>query len=110
VIPLGRADHHKKVNGILVNIFKLNSDLKSKYGEEIGELIFLKDERSEHQIVLVTENSKIKATEIIVKEFNRNQRPSEKIRGVYFLKQIPRTSLGKISLPKILGSIDPVGN
>jgi O-succinylbenzoic acid--CoA ligase len=101
LVPLGRSGQIQKVNGHLVNAYHLNQELKKNFGEIKGELIFLNDERREHQLVFVSEHLRIKKCEEWIEEFNRFKPSHEKIRCIYFFERLPRTALDKIKYDEI---------
>ncbi|MEZ0391431.1 MAG: AMP-binding protein [Pseudobdellovibrionaceae bacterium] len=106
--PLGRGSDYVKVLGEGVNLQRLQERLESlahNLGSEIWRqiaIVAILDARRENQILLVhTVEVQEKEMDSLVKSFNEQVAPYEKIQGHRVLREIPRTALGKIAREKI---------
>ncbi|RDB37162.1 AMP-binding protein [Spirobacillus cienkowskii] len=108
----GRGDNVVKVLGESVSLGKLNSildaiklELNLKYDVIISSI---KDERCENKIIFIFEeecNFDLNKLRIIIDEFNKKVFPFEKAKIFYLVKNIPKTSLGKIKSSQLLNLI-----
>ncbi|MBY0554621.1 AMP-binding protein [bacterium] len=104
---LGRADDYIKILGEGVSLKLLRDQLaqialtQNIHSDKIA-LLSVVDARKENELVLAVENSvAIEKIDTILNLFNQQCRPFEKISLRVFLKQIPRTELGKLKTEEL---------
>ncbi len=114
---LGRKQDLIKISGELVSMIKLSAILdKCLQGlaqnadlvvmRENLQLISLPHERTENEIVLVkAEKVPLDILGHIQNQYNQLVLPFEKIKRIIFVKQIPRTDLGKIKTEQLRDDI-----
>ena len=91
---LGRASDFIKINGEGVSVSKLR-DTFGAFNHLA--LMAIPEPRTGHEIVLVSElNPDEQSLSEAIKLFNNQVRPFEKIKKLYRISELPRTSLGKI--------------
>lgn len=73
------------------NVYK-NSQLKMDWEMHLD---FLPDLKSENQLVIFVDHLN-SSLELGVQEWNKNSLPSERIRGIICVKEIPKSNLGKV--------------
>jgi O-succinylbenzoic acid--CoA ligase len=97
---LGRADEILKVGGENVDLARLETHLQTlrMHMRVIPEvvLIGMGDDRLGHTIHLASDSPNTAEIAPLIQQFQQTVLPFERIRKVYLLKQLPRTSLGKI--------------
>ena len=112
---IGRADESVKIMGEWVNVGRLNMQFKDYALEEevttTSVIVTRSHPRRGHEVVLVTELPKEprvmddKVIEKIVTKMNAENRPFERIQGVYWVHEIPKTALGKIKVKSLSETI-----
>ena len=94
---LGRQTDWIKIGGENVSMFQLESFLsKIKPIHLDAVLKATRDERLGHIIQLVTLKKHAHDIDSLVQSFNDGVMPYEKIRGVCYVEEIPRSPLGKV--------------
>jgi o-succinylbenzoate---CoA ligase len=88
----GRVDEVVKVGGELVNVARLESLLEHLRGTKEAALVVVSDERLGAQIHLASPSDAFE----LVRQFNANVHPFEKIRRAHLVAEIPRSPLGKV--------------
>jgi O-succinylbenzoic acid--CoA ligase len=92
LVLAGRVDDVIKIGGELVNVVRLEALLEAMRGDVDATLVVVSDERLGMAIHLATTRD---AGEL-VRAFNAQVAPYEKIRRTHQLASIPRTALGKV--------------
>jgi O-succinylbenzoic acid--CoA ligase len=109
---LGRSNEYIKILGEGVSLNQMRDKLTQllltkNYQPDFFVLLALADPRSENKLLLVVENSvAIEEVDEIIELFNKAVRPYEKILERVFVREIPRTALGKLKseeLKRIIG-------
>lgn len=103
---LGRSDDKIQILSETVSLSELRSRLHSlviEMGEDIRSyaLVALPDQRSGHNLVIVTEaqNSQI------LEKFNSAVRPYERAQKLVHMQKIPQTDLGKVKYTELTGKL-----
>jgi O-succinylbenzoic acid--CoA ligase len=105
----GRSGDRVKIKGHLVDKEEINLKFKDQFGQNFYEIISVPKDREENILVLITSHFNIDQVETHVSTFNNGLPNYEKIKQVYFIKNIPRTAIGKLKreeLNKLLFSGD----
>lgn len=108
--PEGRSEDFVKILGEGVSLSKLDQilsavlqELKIKNAEQFA-LVAMPDERAGARIVLLLSDIDTEAKSILdlIRHFDQKVNPYEKIKEHHFVKEIPRSSLGKLQRQKLL--------
>lgn len=101
LILKGRVDELVKISGRLVSLKKLSTRLEDIAREVAftGDfcLTVLPHKRKENQLTLVTDNYCFHEFSQLLKRFNQGVPFYQKVKSIYIVKSIPRTSLQKIN-------------
>ena len=122
IMLLGRGQDMVKISGELVSMNKLRDILFKIVGLENAPQFYLMaapDARTEHRIVLIVVKAEsfrdrnIKTHFVLqqslvekIKSFQSEVMPFEKIKGMFYLDDIPRTELGKVQEKMIQQKIE----
>jgi o-succinylbenzoate---CoA ligase len=100
VEPLGRVSDQVKISGELVDLAELNSQFRSCAEALPGPAILFSadDNRRGYEVVLAVNISNYSRVGEIVEKFNMSVLPVSRIRAVYFVDELPTTSLQKVKL------------
>ncbi len=94
---LGRVSDLVKVNGELVSLSKLQVQLNRE-----DSAVFAKDdERSGARVCVATTSKEFRKYESAIIDLNQSVAPFERVLGVYFVDELPRTPLGKLKLEQL---------
>ena len=100
LILKGRVDELVKISGRLVSLKKLSTRLEDIAREMAFKgdfcLTVLPHERKGNQLALVTDNYCFNELSQFLKRFNRNVPSYQKVKSIYMVDVIPRTSLQKV--------------
>lgn len=102
---LGRKDDVVKVSGELVNLQYLRQKLSDLGAGDHGTLMAVPDERREHRLIIVFENSLLESHESIIKEYEQIAMPYEKPSEIYFVSKLPLSELGKVKWAELKADI-----
>ena len=97
----GRIDEVVKIGGELVNVARLEALLEHLRGSKDAALVAIEDERLGWEIHLASPADAVE----LVREFNGNVNPFERIRRVHRL-EIPRSPLGKVRRAELRKAIE----
>ena len=106
LILKGRLDEWIKISGHLVSLEKLSERLNT-LTKEVSKnkefyLIALPEERTGHQLVLVTDSYAFDEVLKILTQFNINLPAYEKATSIYMIEKIPRTALSKVNRAELI--------
>lgn len=94
---LGRISDLVKVNGELVSLSKLQAHFN-----HADSVVFAKDDtRSGARLCVATTSKEFREFESLVTQFNQSVAPFERVLGLYFVDELPRTPLGKIKVEQL---------
>lgn len=101
----GRADSIFKVGGENVDFTRLENHLQTLHLQlalpsEVT-LVAMPDRRLGHCVHLASTSANQEDLSLLLQQFQQSVLPFERIRKVYFLKEFPRSSLGKILKPEL---------
>lgn len=101
----GRQGDIEKVNGELVNLNRLNEILSETLTEQRfsqqGCFLFVPDLRSGKKVELVLETETFSKRFEIAQALNERLLPYERPRNFYFVKSLPKSTLGKVLFTKL---------
>ena len=97
---LGRDSDFIKINAEGVSLGQLRQTLGILEG---AALFALPNDRSEYEMAIAHEN--LENILEVVKKYNSQVRPFEKIRKIYRVSKLPRTEIGKIQYPQLIESL-----
>lgn len=98
----GRASDFVKIGGESVDLNRLDAILNGLRGETDAAILAVRDARLGHVIHLAA----IGDAEPLVKAFNAQVLPFERIRAVHRVDRIPRSSLGKLMRGELLKIVE----
>ena len=101
LLPLGRAQDKVKISGELVSLNQLNEQLTAFSGEGRSAIVAVDDERRGHCPVAVFSVDDFRSSTDWIKSYNASVLPVAKISCAYYIKQLPKTELGKIKIVDI---------
>jgi acyl-coenzyme A synthetase/AMP-(fatty) acid ligase len=105
--PKGRVDDQIKISGELISL----PEARTKFSQTVADtdlswaLLTQPNTRLGAEVILaVAHPADIKSQEVLLNligNYNRKVLPPMRIRAVYFLKEIPKTAIGKIKVSEI---------
>lgn len=109
---LGRADHIFKVGGENLDLTCLDNHLQAlrlQLGIEAEvSLIAMPDHRLGHCIHLASTSRHQEEIASLLMQFQQSVLPFERIRKIYFVSQLPRSSLGKILKNELVALVSAI--
>lgn len=99
--PRGRVGELVKISGELVNVLDLTKLFFNVSSGADFAMLPVSNERRGHEIVLVMNIRHYSEHALWVNEFNSQVIPVAKIQSVYFVRELPKSELGKIHIGQL---------